>query len=135
MSRSFTHQVRVYWADTDAGGVVYHSNYLDWCEQARTECLRSLGISQQELAAREGLVFTVVEAALRFRRPARLDDLLTVRSSAQIAGGASVAFRQEIWREAAPAELLVTADVRVACVDAAGFRPRRIPESIRKEFS
>ena len=127
--------VRVYWADTDAGGVVYHSNYLDYCERARTEWLRTLGFSQQRLADQEGVLFTVARLEIDFRRPARLDDLLTVRTHANLGAGATVDFTQEVWRiEPAPV-LLATAQVRVACVDAASFRPRRLPASIREGFA
>jgi acyl-CoA thioester hydrolase len=125
-------QVRVYWADTDGGGVVYHSNYLDYCERARTEWLRSRGFSQLRLAGEEGVLFTVSRLEIEFRRPARLDDLLTVRSRADLSGGASIAFSQEVWRDEPVPELLATVQVRVACVDAASFRPRRFPASLRE---
>jgi len=127
--------VRVYWADTDAGGVVYHANYLDYCERARTEWLRQLGFSQQRLAQEEGALFTVVNFAIAFRRPARLDDLLQVRSQAEFTRGVTVDFRQEVWRMEPTSELLASARVRVACVDAASFKPRRLPASLREELS
>lgn len=127
--------VRVYWADTDAGGVVYHSNYLDYCERARTEWLRQLGFSQQRLTAEAGVVFTVAELKIDFRRPARLDDLLTVRSRAIPGAGATIEFVQEVWRSEPTPDLLATAHVLVACVDAAKFKPRRIPASIRERFA
>lgn len=131
----FAFPVRVYWSDTDAGGVVYHSRYLDFCEHARTEWLRSRAIGQRELAERESVIFTVVKLSIEFRRPAKLDDLLEVRSRARIAGGASVEFEQEIWREENGPALLAGVQVRVACIDAQSFRPRRLPESLRKEFA
>lgn len=135
MPRSFELPVRVYWADTDAGGVVYHSKYLDFCERARTEWLRGLGFSQQRLVEQESVLFMVAHADIAFRRPARLDDLLTVRSTAALSG-AAVTFDQEIWRDEAPEPLLLASlRVRVACVDAASFRPRRIPDSLRKEMT
>ena len=127
--------VRVYWSDTDAGGVVYHSRYLDFCEHARTEWLRSRAIAQRALVERDSVIFTVVRLTIDFRRPARLDDLLIVRSHPRITGGASVEFEQEIWREEGGAELLASVAVRVACLDAASFRPRRLPESLRKELA
>jgi tol-pal system-associated acyl-CoA thioesterase len=133
--QTFELPVRVYWADTDAGGVVYHSNYLDYCERARTEWLRERGFSQQRLAGEEGVLFTVADLAIEFRRPARLDDLLKVRTVANSSGRATVEFVQEIWREEPSAELLATARVRVACVDAASFRPRRLPASIVEGFA
>jgi tol-pal system-associated acyl-CoA thioesterase len=134
MARTFELPVRVYWADTDAGGVVYHSNYLDYCERARTEWLRELGFSQQRLAGEEGVLFTVARLEIEFRRPARLDDLLNVRTQAE-EGAATVDFVQEVWRQEPTSDLLATARVRVACVDAASFRPRRLPASIREGFA
>lgn len=127
--------VRVYWADTDAGGVVYHSNYLDYCERARTEWLRQLGFSQQRMADELHVLFTVAALQIDFRRPARLDDLLTVRTRANPEGGATIEFVQEVWRSGPTPDLLATAHVRVACVDAASFKPRRIPVSIRERFA
>ena len=135
MPGSFELPVRVYWADTDAGVVVYHSNYLDYCERARTEWLRQLGFSQQRLVDEEGVLFTVARLEIDFRRPARLDDLLSVRTSATASGGATVEFVQEVWRAEPTSDLLATARVRVACVDAASFRPRRLPASIRERFA
>jgi tol-pal system-associated acyl-CoA thioesterase len=134
MSRQFELPVRVYWADTDAGGVVYHSNYLDYCERARTEWLRELGFSQQHLAQTEGVLFTVARLAIDFRRPARLDDLLHVRSRVELAGGATVEFHQEVRRDEPGPELLATVQVKVVCVDAASFKPRRLPASLREEI-
>jgi acyl-CoA thioester hydrolase len=124
--------VRVYYEDTDAGGVVYHAGYLRFLERARTEWLRSLGYSQATLKAEESLLFTVVSMQLDFLRPARLDDLLCVRSHAMLAGGASVAFEQEIFR--GESERILSAQVRVACLDAASFRPRRLPASLRERL-
>ena len=124
--------VRVYYEDTDAGGVVYHAGYLRYLERARTEWLRSLGYSQATLKAEESLLFTVVSMQLDFLKPARLDDLLRVRSRATLAGGASVVFEQEIFR--GESERILSAQVRVACLDAASFRPRRLPASLRERL-
>ncbi|HMA11227.1 MAG TPA: tol-pal system-associated acyl-CoA thioesterase [Steroidobacteraceae bacterium] len=120
--------VRVYYEDTDAGGVVYHASYLCYLERARTEWLRALGYSQARLKQEESLVFTVVGMRLDFLRPARLDDLLRVRSRVKLSGGASVEFDQEILRDS---ERILAANVRVACLDAASFRPRRLPAALR----
>jgi acyl-CoA thioester hydrolase len=120
--------VRVYYEDTDAGGVVYHAGYLRFLERARTEWLRALGYSQARLRQEESLVFTVVGMTLDFLKPARLDDLLQVRSQARLAGGASVQFEQEILRDS---ERILAATVRVACLDADTFRPRRLPAELR----
>jgi acyl-CoA thioester hydrolase len=124
--------VRVYYEDTDAGGVVYHAGYLRYLERARTEWLRSLGYSQATLKAEESLVFTVVSMQLEFLKPARLDDLLCVRSRAALAGGASVLFEQEILR--GESERILTAQVRVACLDVTSFRPRRLPAALRESL-
>lgn len=121
--------VRVYYEDTDAGGVVYHASYLCYLERARTEWLRTLGHAQARMKEEDSLVFTVVSLQLDFLRPAKLDDQLIVRSRAQLSGGASVQFAQEIWREG---EVLLTGQVRVACLDAQSFRPRRLPASLRE---
>jgi acyl-CoA thioester hydrolase len=120
--------VRVYYEDTDAGGVVYHAGYLRYLERARTEWLRELGYSQARLKQEESLLFTVVGMTLDFLKPARLDDLLRVHSSVRLAGGASVEFEQEILRDS---ERILAASVRVACLDAASFRPRRLPAMLR----
>jgi acyl-CoA thioester hydrolase len=130
----FDWPVRVYYEDTDAGGVVYHTNYIKYFERARTEWLRHLGHSQVQLAQAEGLLFSVVELDTAFHRPARLDDALVVRSTVELAGRASVLFRQEIRRGSAEGELLASGRVKVACIDAAAFRPRRLPEWLLKEF-
>jgi acyl-CoA thioester hydrolase len=120
--------VRVYYEDTDAGGVVYHASYLCYLERARTEWLRALGYSQTRLKQEESLVFTVVAMTLDFIKPARLDDLLNVRSRVQAGGGASVEFEQEIFRDS---ERILAATVRVACLDAGSFRPRRLPAALK----
>ena len=120
--------VRVYYEDTDAGGVVYHASYLRYLERARTEWLRQLGYSQARLKQEESLLFTVVSMQMEFLRPARLDDLLSVRSDARLSGGASVSFSQQVLRGD---ELLLTAQVKVACLEAGSFRPRRLPPSLR----
>lgn len=98
-SPSFCWPVRVYWEDTDAGGVVYYANYLKFFERARTEWLRSMGLEQHALRASTGGVFVVSEAAIKYHRSARLDDALTITVRLQQAGKASVVFVQQAWRE------------------------------------
>ena len=127
--------LRVYYEDTDAGGVVYHTNYIKYFERARTEWLRTLGFSQASLSRNEGVVFSVVTLSTRFHSPARLDDELTVHTLAKSAGGASVNFEQEIRRGAGGSELLASGEVLVACVDASTFKPRRLPDLLRKELT
>ena len=130
----FDWPVRVYYEDTDAGGVVYHTGYLRFFERGRTEWLRSLGYSQARLVDETGLLFTVVSLTTQFRQPARLDDLLTVRTQVQEFGGATVTFGQQIIRDP-ESEPLASGVVRVACLDATTFRPRRMPDDLRREMS
>lgn len=125
--RSFTWQTRVYWEDTDAGGVVYHAAYLCFLERARTEWLRAVGIHQQALREKSDRLFAIRSAALDFHRPARLDDLLEVTATISELRRASLVFRQRILRDG---ELLVSAEVRAACLSASGFRPCPIPDGL-----
>lgn len=127
--RSFHLPVRVYWEDTDAGGVVYYANYLKFMERARSEWLRSLGIDQAALAREERIQFAVVEAQVRYRQPARYDDLLDVKATVESWKGASLGFRQEI-RRAADGKLLAEATIRAACLDADSLRPRPLPPAL-----
>lgn len=131
----FDWPLRVYYEDTDAGGVVYHANYLRFFERARTEWLRQLGYSQAQMARDQDLLFTVVDLQVQFHSPARLDDALRVRSQARLAGGASVTFIQELWRDAGTPQRLASATVRVACLQPGSLRPRRLPDALRKELS
>ena len=117
---------RVYWEDTDGGGIVYYGNYLRFLERARTEWLRSLGFSQLKLAEDPGVLFAVVSLNIEYRRPAKLDDELLITCEPAIEGAASVRFVQRIYRGAD--ELLVEASVRVACIDARTLRPKRLPD-------
>lgn len=132
MTGEFTWRARVYWEDTDGGGVVYYANYLKFMERARTEWLRSLGHSQNELAAEHGFVFAVVEARVNYRRPARLDDELLISCQPVPEGRASIRFRQTV-RKAGTDQVLAEGEVRVACVDAATFRPRPLPDFIKTD--
>ncbi len=129
----FRWRTRVYWEDTDGGGVVYYANYLKFMERARTEWLRSLGHSQQEIAQQYGFVFAVAEAHVNYRKPARLDDDLLVGCVPVPEGRASIRFKQVIVRMDGAQEATTIADgeVRVVCVDAKSFRPRALPDFIR----
>jgi acyl-CoA thioester hydrolase len=129
----FSLPVRVYWEDTDAGGVVYHASYLRFLERARTEYFRALGIEQEALRRDNSLVFVVRDVTMRFLKPARLDDMLTVTVRLHERRPASLAFQQSILRSADGA-ILVDARVRAACVSADGFRPRPIPDDLIPEF-
>jgi acyl-CoA thioester hydrolase len=113
---------RVYWEDTDAGGVVYYANYLKFLERARTEWLRARGFSQHRLARDPGILFAVTNVEVSYQRPARLDDELQ-----QI-------YRRAAVQEPTPEELLTTAQVRVACLDAQTLRPQRLPEFLQDLF-
>ena len=110
----FTHRLRVYWEDTDAGGVVFYANYLKFFERARTEWLRELGFAQHDLLQREGAMFIVVDTAVRYLQPARLDDLLDVSVELACRDGT----------------LLAEGTIRIGCVTPGNFRPRRIPTTI-----
>jgi acyl-CoA thioester hydrolase len=121
---------RVYWEDTDGGGIVYYANYLRFLERARTEWLRSLGYSQRELAKEPGIVFAVVSLSIEYRKPARLDDELVITCVPEMEGAATIVFAQRIYNnmEATPSGLLVEASVRVACLDARSLKPKRLPD-------
>lgn len=134
MSGNFEWPIRVYYEDTDAGGVVYHAQYLNFMERARTEWLRALGFEQDDLAAADQVVFAVRRAEVDFRRPARFNDALVVSSRLQRLRRASLTFDQEIRRES-DGELLVQAQVQVACVHAGRLRPAPIPERILREIA
>ena len=127
--RAFKIEVRVYYQDTDAGGVVFHAQYLAFMERARTELLNEAGIDLSRLSDERGLIFMVHELAARFHQPAGLNDLVSVSAEVVKMGRASVVFRQRVERGQ---ELLVEADVTLAVVDRARMRPARMPEELKK---
>ncbi|HCK80234.1 MAG TPA: tol-pal system-associated acyl-CoA thioesterase [Candidatus Competibacteraceae bacterium] len=127
----FVWPVRVYYEDTDSGGVVYYANYLKFMERARTEWLRARGLEQDALLQEQRVMFAVRSLTVDYRRPARFNDLLVVNSRIVEAGGASFLFGQTIQRDAS-AEILCSARVRVACIDAETFRVRRVPRQLRE---
>ena len=130
----FRFPVRVYWEDTDAGGVVYYASYLRFLERARSEWLRELGIDQARLLREERLQFVVVEANIRYHRAARFDDQLVVTASLAELRGASVLFAQEIRRGRQADELLVSASVRAACLASDSLKPRPLPRALTAQF-
>ncbi len=130
----FSWPVRVYYEDTDSGGVVYYANYLRFLERARTEWLRARGFDQARLATERGLLFAVREVHLDLRAPARLDDLLQVGAELAELRGASLVFAQAVTREG-EATPLCRGRVRVACLDAEGFRPRPLPDDLVAEIA
>jgi acyl-CoA thioester hydrolase len=123
----FRWPIRVYYEDTDAGGIVYYANYLKFFERCRTEWLRALGVDQIALARDDGLQFVVTSLACDYRQPARLDDSLTVFAALERAGRASLVFAQRIVRDA---ELLASGRVKVACVDTRQLAPAAMPASL-----
>ena len=123
----FRAQMRIYWEDTDAAGIVFYANYLKFFERARTEWLRSLGFEQEALR-RDGIAFVVSESALRYRRPARLDDMIEVSVAVLHLGQASLHIAQEARRAE---DLLAEGTIRIGCVELGTFRPCRIPNDIR----
>lgn len=125
----FSWPVRVYYEDTDSGGVVYHANYLNFMERARTEWLRSLGFEQPLLQADLGIIFVVHSMALAFKKPAYFNDLLAVNSELIKMGHGSIEFLQRIVRNES---ILLEAKVKLACVDAGSFRPLAIPVVIKQ---
>lgn len=125
LEKQFIWPIRVYYEDTDSGGVVYHSNYLNFMERARTEWLRSLGFGQEKLLRETGMAFAVTKMDIHFLAPARLDDALKVSVTLVKRGRASLHLAQEICREA-DAKLLVRATAKVAMLNKS-FKPARMP--------
>lgn len=125
----FDFPVRVYYEDTDAGGVVYFANYLRFMERARTEWLRQLGFDQSELRERQGILFVVRGVEATYHRPARLDDALTVQSRLTSLSRVALRFEQSIERDG---ETLVSGSSDVICVGAGSMRPSRMPEPLMR---
>ncbi|MHB1124217.1 MAG: tol-pal system-associated acyl-CoA thioesterase [Ramlibacter sp.] len=126
---TFEFPIRVYWEDTDAGGIVFYANYLKFFERARTEWLRSLGIGQQALRERTGGIFIVSETKVRYHQAARLDDELLVTARIETAGRASILLAQQALR-ACDRGLLAEGTIRIGWVDAATLRPARMPANL-----
>ena len=132
MAPVFTWSVRVYYEDTDAGGIVYYANYLKFFERARTEWLRAADIGQQLLLEEHGAMFVVRNASIDYHAPAKLDDVLKLTLSIEKLGRATVQFVQEAWCGEA---LLASARVRVGCVDSTSLRPRALPDAVATKMS
>lgn len=128
---TFSIPIRVYYEDTDAGGVVYYANYLRFMERARTEWLRNLGFEQDELSAKDGVVFAVRHANLEFLKAARFNEKLQVTAEVVKLGKASITFNQKIMRDK---ELVCSGEVRLACVDARSFTPKPVPRVIAEKL-
>lgn len=133
MNAEFKWQVRVYYEDTDAGGVVFYANYLRFMERARTEWLRSAGLEHEQLIKDHDLIFAVKTMKIDYEKPGRLDDLLTVTSSILNHRGASITFQQKIINEYN--ELLAQAEVKVACINATTLKASPMPKELITELS
>jgi len=148
----FVWPVRVYWEDTDAGGIVYYANYMKFMERARTEWLRALGVDQVRLKDDQGLMFVVVDVEAHYRKPARYGDQLQVTCKVHQTSRASLTLDQEVFRDAAAqgcanaasagragaavgGELLLEGRVRAACLDAQTYRPRPLPPELWKQIN
>jgi len=133
LAQPFAWPVRIYWEDTDAGGIVYYANYLKFMERARTEWLRAAGIEQLPLKERHGLMFVVVDIEAHYRKPARYGDELQVTCAVAERTRASLTFQQQVFRGGLDGELLVEGKARVACLDAVNLKPRALPQEITRE--
>lgn len=127
--KTFSLPIRIYFEDTDSGGVVYHSNYLKFMERARTEWLRSIGIDQRHLKQDHQIMFVVHRIDIQFKLPARFNDELIVKSELKDIGSSKIEFRQMIYRND---EMLIDASVDIACIDSEKFKPVRIPPTIKQ---
>lgn len=130
----FLWPVRVYYEDTDSGGVVYHANYLKFMERARSEWLRSVGVEQDELMARDDVIFAVRSAGLEFLRPGRFNDLLHVSARVVRRGRASLVFEHIITRADQGESPLCVGSIKIACLNAATLRPCPIPDYILEKI-
>ncbi|MCK4950242.1 MAG: tol-pal system-associated acyl-CoA thioesterase [Gammaproteobacteria bacterium] len=137
--KEFLWSVRIYYEDTDSGGVVYYANYLKYMERARTEWLRSLGFEQDQLINEQGVIFAVRSINVEYKKPARFNDLLQVSAELIERGGASLTFRQNVVNEnkdnPEADQLLCSGQIRIACLDAEKMHPCPIPEQIVTEIS
>ncbi|WP_228529920.1 tol-pal system-associated acyl-CoA thioesterase [Diaphorobacter caeni] len=140
-TKAFEWPVRIYWEDTDAGGIVFYANYLKFFERARTEWLRSIGFGQHGMREQTGGMFVVTGADLRYHRPARLDDELIVTAAVSETGRASLTIEQKAllksaqMNQATSPVLLCEASIRIGWVDAATMRPSRIPGPLLEQLS
>ncbi len=138
--KEFSWPIRVYYEDTDSGGVVYYANYLKFMERARTELLRSIGYQQEQLQQELGIIFAVRSANIQYKKPARFNDELNVVTSISSLGKASIHFKQSVFLQSSHhvdsgAGLLTDAEIKVACLDAEKFLPQAIPASITEKIN
>lgn len=132
MCKIFNWPVRVYYEDTDAGGVVFYANYLKFYERARTERLRAMGFEQDQLIADEKVIFVVRSVQVDYLMPARFNELLNVTTALSKIKSASLTFEQTITRND---ELLNTASIRIGCLDSDTLRPKLIPDALKQAIS
>ena len=132
IAEPFRFSIRVYWEDTDAGGVVFYANYLKFFERARTEWLRALGFGQEEMRRQIGTLFIVTSTSVRYVQPARLDDQLDITVEVREARQASLLLSQQAFRDGT---LIAAGEIKIGCVDAQSFKPRRIPPDILQEIA
>jgi acyl-CoA thioester hydrolase len=134
---SFQFPVRVYWEDTDAGGIVFYANYLKFFERARTEWLRHLGLQQHALKQETGGMFVVIDTQLKYHRPAQLDDMLQVSAVMQEKGRASLVVAQQAWRleKDGNRTMLCEGSIRIGWVNAEKMKPERIPPQLLELFT
>jgi len=121
--------VRVYFEDTDSGGVVYHANYLKFMERGRTEWLRGIGLDQAELKLKDNIMFVVAKLDIQYKRPAKFNDELMVMTSLEKIGASTIFITQEILRDN---YLITSARVEIACINSKLFKPQRIPKKIKQ---
>ncbi len=122
--------IRVYWEDTDAGGIVFYANYLKFFERARTEWLRSLELHQQAMKTSLGGMFVVSETRVRYHQPCRLDDVLIVETELTNVGRVTIDLKQTVWLQAPEVRLLCAGEIRVGWVDATSLKPKRMPPNL-----
>lgn len=131
MLNKFLVKYRVYYEDTDAGGIVYHANYLRFCERARTEFLRHLNLAQSDLVQKEKIIFVVRRCEIDYLSPAKLDDLIEVSAEVTKTSATSLIMHQEIKKDE---KLLAVVEVVIVCIDSESFRPKKIPQNIKNLF-
>jgi len=129
----FTLQVRVYYEDTDAGGVVYHSNYLNFMERARTEWLRHIGFEQHTLIEKDEILFAVRKVNIEFHKPALFNELLNINTRITHTRRASLVFEQIIFNQSE--EIICKAEIKIACLNSTTMKPEPIPETILSELN
>lgn len=126
----FEYSLRIYWEDTDAGGIVFYANYLKFFERARSEWLRALGINQLPMREQEGVQLVVSETHIRYLHPARLDDIILITTAPQNIGRASITVHQKAYQNNVHGELLCDGEIKIACVDSTTLAPRRFPSTL-----